>query len=189
MKVQDILRVLNTQVRESKTKNEPLTIAELARRTNISEESIWLYIKVGKLDTMSLRDPRVRDYLRARGGRKSTSQRRGTKDDFVEEGASMKDILLVLKRQVRECNVIGEFLTVPELSHCTDVAESTIWHFIRSGQLDTISLDDPKVREFLLEKRRKLAAQYRKSAKDSEQQEQSEGRSKGFYRKTSDDKA
>jgi hypothetical protein len=68
--------------------------------------------------------------------------------------SSPKDCLRYLKSFLRDLESAGEMLTVPELSLRTQVSDTVIWEFIRSGQMDVASFNDPEVRDFVVKRNR-----------------------------------
>lgn len=67
---------------------------------------------------------------------------------------STREQLRLVKNELRDQQAQGCFLTVEELSEHTGVEQSTIWHFIHSGEIDTASFNDPGVRDFIVKRRK-----------------------------------
>jgi hypothetical protein len=59
----DMLRALKNTLRDAQTAGMYLTVAELSRKTDITEERIWRFIHAGEIDTASFNDPGVRDFV------------------------------------------------------------------------------------------------------------------------------
>jgi hypothetical protein len=103
--------------------------------------------------------------------------------------ASEQDELRQLKNLLRDMRARGEYPTVVELSKQTGVSEDRIWGYIRSGEIDTASLDDPKVRDYLLRKRVEQAkAAQRQRGESAQPAEAPAERPSGFHHKKNDDK-
>lgn len=103
---------------------------------------------------------------------------------------SQRDELRLLRNTIRDALAVGEYLTVPQLSEKTNVDAEQIWHFIRSGEIDTASFDDPSVRDFLVRKRReqdKLARQMQDQSAGKSPASTKKKRS-GFHLRADDDK-
>lgn len=101
-----------------------------------------------------------------------------------------RDELRLLKNTIKDALAAGEFMTVPQLTEKTSVDAEQIWHYIRSGEIDTASFDDPNVRNFLVRKRReqdKLTRQLQEQTIDKEKPANVKKRS-GYYLRADDDK-
>jgi len=106
-----------------------------------------------------------------------------------ESPVSEQDELRQLKNLLRDMRTRGEYPTVSELSKQTGVAEERIWRYIRNGEIDTASLDDPKVRDYLLRKRVQQAkAAQRHKGEPAQPAEEPAERPSGFHHKINDDK-
>ena len=66
--------------------------------------------------------------------------------------SSPKDCLRYLRTLLRDLEINGELLTIPELAVRAQVSDTVIWDFIKSGQLDTASFNDPEVRDFMVKR-------------------------------------
>jgi hypothetical protein len=104
---------------------------------------------------------------------------------------SQRDELRLLKNTIRDNQAIGEYMTVPQLSEKTGVNSEQIWHFIRSGEIDTAGFDDPSVRDFLVRKKReqdKLARQLQDQSTGKKQPVDTKKKRSGFHLRSDDDK-
>lgn len=99
-----------------------------------------------------------------------------------------KEMLRFLKNLLRDSQATGEFLTVADLSVRTKIAESQIWEFIHSGEIDTASFDDPHVRDFLVRKRRELAQAKKSESSDSDSGSGRGKKRSGFHSKLDDER-
>jgi hypothetical protein len=103
---------------------------------------------------------------------------------------SPRDELRLLRNTIRDNQAIGEYMTVPQLSEKTGVDSEQIWHYIRSGEIDTAGFDDPSVRDFLVRKKReqeKLARQMQDHSAGKPLASTKKKRS-GFHLRSDDDK-
>ena len=99
-----------------------------------------------------------------------------------------KEMLRFLKNLLRDAQAAGEYLTVTELSTRTNIAESQIWTFIHSGEIDTASFDDPHVRDFLVRKRRELSQVKWKASSEAELKGGREKKPRGFHSRLDDER-
>lgn len=108
----------------------------------------------------------------------------------VNEQESSKSHLRLLKNTLRDAQVKGEMLNTSELSARTEIPEPRIWHFINSGEIDTTSMNDPKVREFIKRKRVELAREAARTKQDRtpEKSEEPARKTSGFHLKDKDDR-
>ena len=58
--------------------------------------------------------------------------------------------LSLIRNFVKDQELAGNLLTVGGVAEGTSLPEEEIWIFIRLGEIDTASFNDPKVREFKL---------------------------------------
>lgn len=106
----------------------------------------------------------------------------------IDEDADDKDSLRILKNVLRDAQAKGEMLNTDALAELTGIPEPKIWHFIKTGEVDTAAFSDPKVREFLKRKRIERARELAKAARgNSPSKPEAKKVSRGFHR-SSDDK-
>lgn len=77
--------------------------------------------------------------------------------DVQEEYAARLDYannLQKVKNTIKDASVKGDLLSVPEVSKLSGVSEVEIYIAVYKGDLSTLDLDDPKVREFKLNRQR-----------------------------------
>lgn len=107
----------------------------------------------------------------------------------IDESVENKDFLRCLKNAVRDAQAKGEMFNTGNLAEQTGVPESKIWFFIKSGELDTASFNDPRVHEYLKRKRIERARELAKSARGTQEPEPEEKKiSRGFHLRSPDDK-
>ena len=106
-------------------------------------------------------------------------------EEAVEDPGTKREILRTLKNALRDAQSSGQFLTVPELAKQTEIEETKIWDYIQSGEIDTASFDDPKVRDFLVKKRRE---QLQGLVGDKPQKKSAPKKPSGFHTRSRDDK-
>ena len=76
-----------------------------------------------------------------------------------------RDILRQLRNVLRDAQISGAFLTVPELAEKANTTEEQIWRFIHDGEIDIASFNDPAVRDYLVRKQReRLKAMHPKAS-------------------------
>lgn len=106
----------------------------------------------------------------------------------VAQGASIHDLLRVLKNTIRDTQSRGAFLTVTELSKLTGIEEDKIWHFIHTGEIDTASFNDPDVRSFIVRRKKELMKSTLKAPAEAEPKPEEAHRPRsGFHLKSKDD--
>lgn len=99
--------------------------------------------------------------------------------------SSPKDCLRYLKSYIRDLESAGEMLTVPELSQRTQVSDTVIWEFIRSGQMDVASFSDPEVRDFVVKRNRERRKESQARTPQPVSSEP-EPKRKGFHKRPDD---
>jgi hypothetical protein len=106
----------------------------------------------------------------------------------VSQGASIHDLLRLLKNAIRDTQSRGAFLTVDELSNATGIDVDKIWHFIHNGEIDTATFSDPEVRSFIARRKKELMKSTLKAPSDAEPKPEEPSRPKsGFHLKAKDD--
>jgi hypothetical protein len=105
------------------------------------------------------------------------------------ESISSRELLRKLRNLLRDFQVQGAFLTIPELAEKAAVSEERVWHFIHTGELDTASFNDPEVRDFVVKKRKEMLKS-RVNPSDTGQSQPGTARPKtsGFHLRVEDDK-
>lgn len=77
--------------------------------------------------------------------------------EVQEEYAARLDYatnLQKVKNTIKDYAAKGELLSVPQVSKLTGVSEVEIYIYVYKGDLSTLDLDDPKVREYKLNRQR-----------------------------------
>ncbi|MEP0814949.1 MAG: hypothetical protein HRF49_09835 [bacterium] len=81
--------------------------------------------------------------------------------DAYSKNRDFRKKLSLVRNFVKDKELAGEILTVHELAEGVGLDEAEIWIFIRMGEIDTASFDDPKVREYKLRLARRIEEEKR----------------------------
>ncbi|MCD6119490.1 hypothetical protein J7K50_06580 [bacterium] len=78
------LSITRNYVKDMELKGELLSVGAVAEGTDICEEEIWMFIRLGEISTASFDDPKVREY-KLRESRQRDKVFSGDKDRIAEE--------------------------------------------------------------------------------------------------------
>lgn len=78
------LSVVRNFIKDQEIKKILFTVQSLAEQTEVSEEEIWIFIRMGEIDTFSFDDPHVREY-RINAKRAIEKRSRDAQPDLADE--------------------------------------------------------------------------------------------------------